>query len=111
VSICTQELRNSDYIGRLGGEEFAIVLRESDAAAGVDVADRLRSLIAREKFIALKGPFSVTASLGVAALDSAIVDSAELLALADAALYEAKTTGRNRVVLHDRASRRLSLAS
>ncbi len=100
VTVCRSQLRSSDYIGRLGGEEFALVLRETYTDAGVMVADRLRELISEEVFAADSGPFRITVSSGVAGLDGNTGGFEELLGLADAALYQAKAAGRNRTVLH-----------
>ena len=95
------QLRAYDLAGRFGGEEFAILLphaREVDALA---VAERLRVHIA-ELSIPIRdndesGPYvKVTISVGVAALDSGSRALTDMLAAADAALYHAKETGRNK---------------
>lgn len=94
-------LREHDMLGRLGGEEFAVVLPGTPAQAAVDAADRVRQAIAALDFRDDEGErFPVTASLGVASTDlSGQMETAEsLLQTADEALYEAKETGRNRVV-------------
>ncbi len=92
-------LREVDILGRLGGEEFAILLPETPLAGAVDVAERLRQAIAA---IAIpldsnRPPLTLTASLGVAerAGDETSVD--KVLARADMALYRAKAQGRNQV--------------
>ncbi len=98
VSVAASVLRQEDLIGRLGGEEFAIVLVDSDAAAAVRVADRIRQAIKQVKFPGETGPFNVTVSIGVAEpnfIESSINDALER---ADGALYEAKRSGRDRVV-------------
>jgi diguanylate cyclase (GGDEF)-like protein len=78
---------------RYGGEELALILPGTDLADGVDTAERIRAAIDDAG-----GPVPVTASLGVAAAGPYGSTPAELLAAADAALYEAKRTGRNRVI-------------
>jgi diguanylate cyclase (GGDEF)-like protein/PAS domain S-box-containing protein len=90
-------LRRADRFGRLGGEEFAFLLPETDIASAWHFADRFRRLVADTPAQGSKGPISFTVSIGLAnctAVDSTI-DS--ILAQADAALYLAKESGRNRV--------------
>jgi len=89
--------RASDIAGRLGGEEFALILPEATLDSAVSAGDRLRQLVA-DRVITFEGrAISVTISVGASAshTDTAGVD--ELLKQADVALYEAKRTGRNRV--------------
>jgi diguanylate cyclase (GGDEF)-like protein len=90
-------LRETDTAYRYGGEEFCVLLRETDAAAGAVVAERLRTEIAT-RFAGNLGSAMVTASLGVAAIPTDAVDATTLIAAADRALYVAKASGRNRVV-------------
>ncbi|WP_442583933.1 sensor domain-containing diguanylate cyclase [Mesorhizobium sp. ASY16-5R] len=98
VAACLANLRQSDLFGRIGGEEFALLLPHTDRHAAVDVAEKLRSVIAGQRFELGGVSRQVTASFGVSTLDivSRTIDS--LLAHADSALYEAKADGRNRVV-------------
>jgi len=93
-------LRTSDVAGRLGGEEFAILLPETPLEGAAEVAERLRQAIA-ENELPLPGalPFRFTASLGVAVLDARDHTLDQLLNLADKALYQAKESGRNCVCL------------
>ncbi|GAB3593674.1 hypothetical protein GCM10027446_16320 [Angustibacter peucedani] len=88
-------LRASDTAYRYGGEELAIILRESDAGAALLVADRLRERI--ETVFDVPGEPCVTASFGVAGLGPGTALPSALVAAADAALYRAKHEGRNRV--------------
>ncbi len=99
VSVAASVLRQEDLIGRLGGEEFAIVLVDSGAEAAVRVADRIRQAIKQVKFPGESGPFNVTVSIGVAEPFFAEPSINDVLERADAALYEAKRTGRDRVVV------------
>ena len=97
VSIAAGVLRQEDLIGRLGGEEFAIVLVDSDANAATGVANRIRQSIKQVKFPSEAGPFNVSVSIGVSEPfynEASINDAMER---ADAALYRAKRNGRDRV--------------
>ena len=88
-------IRASDYAGRFGGEEFLILLPDTDREGAILVAEKLRQAIAR---IALSGlDRSLTASLGVATMPPEGCDADALMRLADRALYAAKAGGRNRV--------------
>ncbi len=90
-------LRPYDAIGRIGGEEFLVLLPECNEKCGLAVAERLRSRLAAHPVDAPAGTLRVTASLGVACTSFIDVLSAEeLTRAADAALYRAKRTGRNR---------------
>jgi len=88
-----------DHCGRLGGEEFGILLPETDPAGAQVTAERLRSAIRDLRFEAPAGDFGVSVSIGIAALAPADTGIAEVLERADAALYRAKGEGRDRVVL------------
>jgi diguanylate cyclase (GGDEF)-like protein len=90
------ELRQSDLFGRLGGEEFAVLLPDADTAAAMDVAEKLRRGIQGLKFPWSHPPIAVSASFGVAMLDPGADDIDALLVRADEALYEAKAVGRNK---------------
>ena len=96
-------LRDYDIVGRFGGEEFAILLPQTTAAEARDIAERLRIRLARIITPVTDGtesvPLRVTVSIGVAALEDARRNLDELLAAADAALYEAKQSGRNMTCL------------
>ena len=89
-------LRKSDLIGRYGGEEFCVLLPEIDLEEGRAAAERLRQEVFNLQIPTLKGTAAVTASLGVAALNSGETLD-QLLQRADAALYQAKRAGRNAV--------------
>lgn len=90
-------LRETDTAYRYGGEEFCVILRETDADAAAVVAERLRGVIA-QRFSDVGGSPMVTASLGFAAMPEDAVDAASLLAAADKAMYAAKQSGRNCVM-------------
>jgi two-component system, cell cycle response regulator len=93
-------IRNIDLACRYGGEEFVIVMPETDMAVATVVAERLRRRIASEPFSIEQGArnLDVTISVGIAALGSAGDNAAAILKRADTALYRAKRDGRNRVV-------------
>jgi two-component system cell cycle response regulator len=96
----SQHLRGFDTVARWGGEEFVIVMPETDGAVAASVADRLRRKVAGAR-VAVSAPvaeLAVTVSIGVAATGPGVNSPEDLLRAADAALYEAKRTGRNRVV-------------
>jgi two-component system, cell cycle response regulator len=92
--------RGIDLACRYGGEEFVIVMPETDMAVAATVAERLRRRIATEAFPIEQGKKSieVTISIGLASLETADDTAANLLKRADQALYRAKRDGRNRVV-------------
>jgi diguanylate cyclase (GGDEF)-like protein len=95
---CGRLLRKADRLGRLGGEEFGIVLPHTGRKGAFNTAEKLRMAIAALKFPEHNRALSVTASFGYTAMDSETHDLDALLARADAALYEAKAGGRNRSV-------------
>jgi diguanylate cyclase (GGDEF)-like protein len=87
----------SPLLGRYGGDEFAILLPESDLAGARLVAERLRGRIGYTALNTERGPITMTLSLGVVALNGRCTDLEALLERADQALYVAKQTGRDRV--------------
>ncbi|WP_436248489.1 GGDEF domain-containing protein [Mesorhizobium amorphae] len=95
---CRQHLRGSDLFGRLGGEEFALLLPHTDRKGMAEVAEKLRGAIGQADIRHGASKIPVTASFGMAALDARTQDIDQLLANADTALYEAKAVGRNRCV-------------
>jgi diguanylate cyclase (GGDEF)-like protein len=97
VEACKAELRVSDGIARLGGEEFAVLLPQTGPAASREVAERLRRAIGAQDFGADRVRFRVSASFGIVATNGAS-DLDTLLRRADEALYVAKAKGRDRCV-------------
>jgi diguanylate cyclase (GGDEF)-like protein len=88
--------RPSDLLARIGGEEFALLLPETDVAEAEAMAERLRSVVARCPFVCNANP--ATVSIGVASAGAATESVSELMKMADEALYAAKRAGRNRVM-------------
>ena len=88
-------VRESDFAGRYGGEEFLILLPDTDLASGLAVAEKLRASVATIEVSGVDRP--ITASVGVATLPAHGHDTPTLLRSADRALYSAKAAGRNRV--------------
>jgi len=94
-----EQLRDSDVFGRYGGEEFALALPETGLQTALEVAERIRAaLAALEVPLAEGGHVSFTVSIGVAKLADGDDDIHATLDRADQALYQAKESGRNRVV-------------
>ncbi|SIR16817.1 response regulator receiver modulated diguanylate cyclase [Rhizobium sp. RU35A] len=93
-------VRGADLACRYGGEEFVVVMPDTDAAAAAAIAERLRAIIEGEPFVLNQGTqrLSITASIGIASNASGIDTPEHLLKQADRALYAAKLAGRNRVV-------------
>lgn len=91
-------IREVDVLGRIGGEELVLVLPGMSVDNAVDAMERLRNAIAAQEFQGSTGPFHVSCSFGVAARTTIHSDFEDTLAQADKALYQAKATGRNRVV-------------
>jgi diguanylate cyclase (GGDEF)-like protein len=97
ASLMNEVVREGDTAGRWGGEEFALVLPDTDAEGAENVAERLRHALEEQVILSPEGePLRVTASLGVAAFPAS-PGRAELVEAADEALYRAKRAGKNRV--------------
>jgi diguanylate cyclase (GGDEF)-like protein len=91
-------IRQEDIFGRYGGEEFGLVMPETDREHALDCAERLRELIAAHPFSYENTSYSVTVSLGVAAITGDDwMTSREIIRQADERLHQAKKAGRNRV--------------
>jgi diguanylate cyclase (GGDEF)-like protein len=93
VRLMTVSARDTDFLARFGGEEFALILPESTVEGASAVAERLRAAIASAAWPGA----SITVSVGVAGVEEGHPDGDALVAAADRALYEAKAAGRNRV--------------
>ncbi|HSG95077.1 MAG TPA: GGDEF domain-containing protein, partial [Afifellaceae bacterium] len=96
VRVCRADL---DVAGRVGGEEFAIVMPGTGLKGASGFAERLRAAIS-EADIAVEGePAPITASFGVAAFEASDETIADVFKRADEALYKAKAAGRNKVIV------------
>lgn len=92
---CLQGKRKSDVVGRIGGEEFAVLLPETTRSRAKLVAERIRKRIATTTLRAHDAHFQITASIGVAEASVSMSGMESLVVAADQALYEAKAQGRN----------------
>jgi diguanylate cyclase (GGDEF)-like protein len=98
VAICQQHLRPADLFGRLGGEEFGILLHECCRNQGMDIANRIRIAIEASPMEKDGCVISISTSVGLASTDTSGYELLRLCTEADAALYRAKRAGRNRVI-------------
>ena len=98
VFLCRRQLRPTDLFGRLGGEEFGILLPDCTREQGVAIADRIRMAIESTPVEGDGRLVTFSASIGLASTDSSGYELQLLRKEADAALYRAKRTGRNRVI-------------
>jgi len=94
-----QQVRESDVVGRFGGEEFVVLLPGADAAEAAKIAERLREKVSAMLLSAGTAEIAITVSIGAAVLGLHGDDIRALLDAADRALYEAKAAGRDRVCL------------
>lgn len=100
--------RGIDLAARIGGEEFAVLLVETDQQGGMEVAERLRVAIAARE---VPNARKITASFGVAECPSCAQTSAGILTAADEALYQAKRDGRDRVIGKERLAANSAVAT
>lgn len=101
VTELNQALREHDELGRLGGEEFCVLLPLTELAAAAEVAERLRGRLEASRCRWKGAEIAVTASVGVAQARPAELRAEAVLVQADQQLYRAKTAGRNRVCIED----------
>lgn len=99
AKVIIKNLRNNDFPARIGGEEFAIILPETNLESAIILAERIRTML--EKSVKV-GEQSVTCSFGIGVLHRDDISIDSLLSRADAALYVAKNNGRNRVEIERR---------
>ncbi|HSF83573.1 MAG TPA: diguanylate cyclase [Anaerolineales bacterium] len=100
---CAQELRQIDILGRYGGDEFVALLPETDRESARLVAERMRSIVQKAIFAYGTSPVKVTLSIGIATLSEGCNDLESLIEYADQALYAAKQSGRNRVMVYQQS--------
>nr|WP_277344503.1 GGDEF domain-containing protein [Oleiagrimonas sp. C23AA] len=103
TALCRQMLRGEDLFGRLGGEEFGMLLPGCTCEQGVDIANRIRLALADTPVRAFEdhAEVSISASFGLACTDQSGYDMNQLCNDADTALYRAKWGGRNRLIVAD----------
>lgn len=97
--------RQTDAVGRFGGEEFVLVCEETSAEGATELSERIRVELESTTFHAKEGPVRVTCSIGVATFPRAGVDWESLFKAADEALYVSKRSGRNRVTIWNQKMR------
>jgi len=96
TTVVLSGIREIDVFGRLGGEEFGVILPETSKKKAFIVAERLRSMVESSEIILSTGNINITVSIGVAELEAG-ESGEQLMVRADAAMYVAKQNGRNRV--------------
>lgn len=104
TSLFNETIRNIDLLFRYGGEEFCCILPETDILTAEAIAERYRTTVARHTFKFQEENLQITISMGVAGFTKETGSPNALIEHADQALYEAKRTGRNKVVLADYTS-------
>lgn len=103
AAICKESKRTTDVVARVGGEEFALLLPETDLAGALTVAERIRLRVAANGLASDQGEVRLTVSIGVALRQADTPDFLALLKRSDQLLYVAKRGGRNQVA-HDEPS-------
>ena len=98
--LCSESLRDDDFLGRYGGEEFLAVLPGATASDAEQVAERLRQAVEKHVIAVDDVSLKLTVSVGIAEMSAGVESFDDLLRAADRALYKAKRDGRNRIVHH-----------
>ncbi|MCB0327769.1 MAG: sensor domain-containing diguanylate cyclase [Bdellovibrionales bacterium] len=97
--IVDDNIRSTDYAARYGGDEFVIILPETPKSEGIELAERLRSVIEKNQFLSEKNKdIRFTASFGVATFPNDAHEKDQIIQMADDAMYSAKKISRNRVI-------------
>jgi diguanylate cyclase (GGDEF)-like protein len=96
-SLCSEEIRDIDFLGRYGGEEFIIILPNCDLSGGLEIATRIQQSLAKHCKIIEGKKISTTLSIGISVIDDKHRDLEQLIHDADKAMYQAKKNGRNRI--------------
>ncbi len=97
--LLVSEFRTIDLVGRLGGEEFALVFPETELAGALNACERLHANIEAAEIPVDESKIAITASIGLASMSSDVPNGSALLKRADALLYVAKSNGRNQIVV------------
>lgn len=98
TSLCGKYLRKDDMLARVGGDEFALILPDTDQATATEIGERIRQKVNTTPLKINKEKLSMTISVGIATNEGKLTTSARIIERADMALYEAKKLGRNKVV-------------
>ena len=93
-------LRDTDFLARYGGEEFIVILPETGGEIAKEAAERMRSIVENIEFLHKKELVKITISIGVTQVMPSDETHEAIFHRTDQALYKAKNSGRNRVVLH-----------
>ena len=107
ATVLRRAARNHDEVCRIGGEEFLVICSDTDVPAATAAAERLREAVAQHEHIRLVDNPFLTVSIGVAVQEPAATDPESIYRLADAAVYDAKHGGRNRVCVNTDSSDRI----
>ena len=103
AQVLVAQVRKSDTVARLGGDEFAVLLDHCPVAQAQLVAEKIRSAVVAFELVWEGRTHTVGASIGLVPVDASLCTAAEVLSAADAACYDAKRQGRNRVAMHTAA--------
>lgn len=95
--ICTQEIRDIDFLARYGGEEFIIILPNCDLNGGAEIAKRIQGSLVKQCLVIENKEICITLSIGIATLTNKHQNFEQLINEADKAMYQAKEKGRNRI--------------
>lgn len=95
AGITQKQLRNTDFLGRYGGEEFAVILTETDGFKAAEVGERIRSELEALTVIAEGHTIKITVSIGIGSYTTSSDDIDQIIKRADLALYHSKNSGRN----------------
>jgi len=98
-STANKYVRNHDILGRIGGEEFLLILPEASATQAYEIAERIRQAIEENKMTIQGKTLQITASFGIAELTEQLLSVNQIFNSADTALYQAKNQGRNQVII------------
>lgn len=105
--VLQEHIRANDTVARVGGDEFALILRHCDIQKAAAICDQVRRTVAGLSFPWDDQVFSVGLSAGLAVIDGQLTDTVELFKQVDAACYGAKDAGKNRVIIYSPGNRRL----
>ena len=100
ADVLAAQVRKSDTVARLGGDEFAVLLDHCPVAQAQVIAEKIRSAVIAYELVWEGRTHNVGASIGLVPVDALLTTAAEVLRAADAACYDAKRQGRNRVAMH-----------